>query len=57
MAKEFYPPSVEPGCCGGIIKPNIIFFGEKLALNISHKLEEDYKKADALIVMGTSLSV
>ncbi len=57
MAKEFYPPSVEPGCCGGIIKPNIIFFGEKLALNISHKLEEDYKKADALNVMGTSLSV
>ena len=57
MAEEFYPPPVEQGCCGGIIKPNITFFGEKLDSTISLKLEEDYKKADALIVMGTSLSV
>jgi NAD-dependent SIR2 family protein deacetylase len=54
---EFHPPSVEKGCCGGIIKPNITFFGEKLDNTISRRLEEDYKKADALIVMGTSLSV
>jgi len=57
MAEEFYPPPVEQGCCGGIIKPNITFFGEKLDSTISRRLEEDYKKADALIVMGTSLSV
>lgn len=57
MAEEFYPPPVEPGCCGGIIKPNITFFGEKLDNNISRRLEADYKKADALLVMGTSLSV
>eukprot|EP00985_Skeletonema_marinoi_P009330 scaffold4344_cov70-Skeletonema_marinoi.AAC.1 len=57
IAEEFYPPPVEKGCCGGIIKPNITFFGEKLDSTISLKLEEDYKKADALIVMGTSLSV
>ena len=57
LANEFHPPPVEPGCCGGIIKPNITFFGEKLDNTISRKLEEDYKKVDALIVMGTSLSV
>ena len=57
MSEEFHPPPVEAGCCGGIIKPNITFFGEKLDNTISRKLEEDYKKADALIVMGTSLSV
>eukprot|EP00986_Skeletonema_menzelii_P000573 scaffold160_cov157-Skeletonema_menzelii.AAC.30 len=57
MAEKFFPPPVEKGCCGGIIKPNITFFGEKLDNNISRRLEEDYKKADALIVMGTSLSV
>lgn len=57
MSEGFYPPPVEQGCCGGIIKPNITFFGEKLDNNISRRLEEDYKKADALIVMGTSLSV
>jgi len=44
-------------CCGGVIKPNVTFFGEKLANNIGQSLEKDYKKADALIVMGTSLSV
>ena len=57
MSEEFYPPPVEKGCCGGIIKPNITFFGEKLDNTISRRLEEDDKKADALIVMGTSLSV
>ena len=57
MSEEFYPPPVEKGCCGGIIKPNITFFGEKLDNTISRRLEEDYEKADALIVMGTSLSV
>ena len=54
---NFCPPPVEQGCCGGIIKPNITFFGEKLDNTISRRLEKDYKKADALIVMGTSLSV
>lgn len=57
MAEEFYPPPVKPGCCGGIIKPNITFFGEKLDNSISRRIEEDCKKVDALIVMGTSLSV
>ncbi len=45
------------GSCGGVIKPNVTFFGEKLANNIGRSLETDYKTADALIVMGTSLSV
>ena len=57
IAGEFYPPPVEKGYCGGIIKPNITFFGEKLDNNISRILEDDQNKADALIVMGTSLSV
>ena len=45
------------GLCCGVIKPNITFFGEKLGNNVGRSLQKDYKSADALIVMGTSLSV
>jgi len=47
----------EVGLCNGIMKPGITFFGEKLHYDVNRLLEADRKKADALIVMGTSLSV
>lgn len=43
--------------CGGIVKPNITFFGEPLDDRVTRCLEVDRKKADAVIVIGTSLSV
>ena len=43
--------------CGGIIKPNITFFGEKLNNQVGQWLQKDCNVADALLVMGTSLSV
>jgi len=43
--------------CGGVIKPGITFFGEKLGDEVGRSLEADYSKADAIIVIGTSLSV
>lgn len=46
-----------PVTCGGILKPNITFFGEHLDGRVAHCLESDRKVADAVIVMGTSLSV
>ena len=49
--------SVMQGLCGGVIKPNVTFFGEKLDNVVGRSLEKDYEKADALLVMGTSLSV
>jgi len=45
------------GLCGGIIKPNITFFGEKLNNQVGQWLQKDCNVADALLVMGTSLSV
>ncbi|KAL3816365.1 hypothetical protein ACHAXA_000443 [Cyclostephanos tholiformis] len=45
------------GSCGGIIKPNVTFFGEKLDDGVGRRLEKDSLRADALLVMGTSLSV
>lgn len=49
--------SISQGLCGGVIKPNVTFFGEKLDSSVGRSLEKDYGKADALLVMGTSLSV
>ena len=47
----------DPTLCGGILKPNITFFGETLSNGVARRLEKDRDKADAIIVMGTSLSV
>ncbi len=43
--------------CDGIMRPCITFFGEKLHSNVNRLLQADRKVADALIVIGTSLSV
>jgi NAD-dependent deacetylase sirtuin 1 len=44
-------------CKGGVIKPDITFFGEALPHKVKRCLEVDRKKADLLLVMGTSLKV
>jgi len=49
--------SSDSNICGGILKPNVTFFGQVLPDNVSRCLEADRKKVDALIVIGTSLSV
>jgi NAD+-dependent protein deacetylase SIR2 len=51
------PSSSEAGLCGGIMKPGVTFFGEHLNDSVRRCLEVDRDKVDALIVMGTSLSV
>jgi NAD-dependent histone deacetylase SIR2 len=43
--------------CGGVMKPGVTMFGEALNNNVKTRLESDRKKVDALIVIGTSLSV
>ncbi|XP_054627822.1 NAD-dependent protein deacetylase sirtuin-3, mitochondrial isoform X3 [Dunckerocampus dactyliophorus] len=49
---------VIPKCptCKGIVKPDIVFFGEELPLQFFNYLT-DFPLADLLIVMGTSLKV
>ena len=45
------------GVCGGVLKPSVTFFGEALQDTVKNKLEADRDKVDALVVIGTSLSV
>jgi NAD-dependent histone deacetylase SIR2 len=48
-----------PRCetCGGIAKPDVVFFGEGLPEKFFQVFAEDAKAADLLIVIGTSLKV
>jgi len=47
-----------PMCtCGGLVKPDIVFFGEGLPARFHQLSSTDFGKCDCLIVMGTSLKV
>jgi NAD-dependent SIR2 family protein deacetylase len=52
-----YDHFMKQGLCCGVIKPDVTFFGEKIRDDVGRSLLEDSKLADALLVMGTSLSV
>jgi NAD-dependent SIR2 family protein deacetylase len=44
-------------CTSGVVKPDVIFFGEDLPGRFKELLESDFSECDLLIVMGTSLQV
>ena len=50
---------VIPTCvkCNGLVKPDIVFFGENLPDKFYKLPQKDFKKCDLLIIMGTSLEV
>ena len=43
--------------CGGIMKPDITFFGETLPDPFFKAIKQDVSKCDLVIVIGTSLKV
>lgn len=49
------PPPSPP--CGGVLRPDITLFGEKLSPRVVRLAKEDKDRADLLLVMGTSLKV
>lgn len=50
-------PVVLPQSCGGLVKPDIVFFGESLPERFWERVPLDFSAADLLIVLGTSLVV
>lgn len=48
-----------PSCdrCGGIVKPDIVFFGEGLPEATLAEAEQEARRADLMLVLGTSLTV
>jgi NAD-dependent deacetylase sirtuin 2 len=59
FVKECVLASKIPRCdqCNGLVKPDIVFFGEGLPPRFFQLMREDFPKCDLLIVMGTSLKV
>ena len=43
--------------CGGIVKPDIVFFGENLPDKFYKLMASDFSSCDLLIIMGSSLAV
>lgn len=41
----------------GVLKPDIVFFGESLPKSVADNLENDIERSDLLLVLGTSLKV
>ena len=50
--------SIPPRCsCGGILKPNVVFFGEPIPESALRESFELAEKADCVLVVGTSCQV
>ena len=59
---SFIPPRVlageVPHCpCGGVIKPDIVFYGESLDSDLLDQAFRDMEEAELLLVLGSSLTV
>ena len=50
---------VVPGCpkCNGVLKPDVVFFGENVPTDRVERSAAAIERADALLVVGTSLAV
>jgi NAD-dependent deacetylase len=58
LLDEFLSDGAIPTCsCGGILKPNVILFGEQLPVQILLDAIHVTEKADLLIIAGSSLEV
>jgi NAD-dependent SIR2 family protein deacetylase len=54
-----YAAFVVPPCpaCGGVLKPQVVFFGESIPRAVSERAADALAAADALLVIGSSLMV
>lgn len=47
-----------PRCeCGGVLKPNVILFGEQLPIQVFNQATQEARQCDLILVAGSSLSV
>ncbi|MDK3161641.1 NAD-dependent deacylase [Anaerolineae bacterium CFX9] len=59
LLEKFMIDREVPRCadCGGVIKPNVILFGEQLPHEVFHGAQDVAKRADIMLVLGSSLEV
>ncbi|GJQ78346.1 Sirt2 [Trypoxylus dichotomus] len=59
MKDRIFADIIPPICetCPGVVKPDIVFFGENLPEKFHKSIVTDFSKCDVLIIMGSSLTV
>jgi NAD-dependent deacetylase len=58
LIEEFLDQGQVPRCaCGGVMKPNVILFGEQLPFHVLTAARQDTQTCDLMIVAGSSLTV
>jgi NAD-dependent deacetylase len=58
LIKEFLDRGEVPCCtCGGVMKPNVILFGEQLPVQVLAAARQDTRVCDLMLVAGSSLTV
>ena len=56
--KVFLEQAYIPRCpCGGILKPNVVLFGEQLPAEVVAAADQDVEQCDLMLVAGSSLEV
>ncbi|XP_077299232.1 NAD-dependent protein deacylase Sirt4-like isoform X2 [Arctopsyche grandis] len=58
ITDDFVKDFKVPGChkCGGILKPDVIFFGDNVPKQQVESVKKEITSSNALLVLGTSLS-
>ncbi len=58
LIEQFLADNRIPRCqCGGLLKPNVIFFGEQLPPDVLREAQEEARKCDLMLVAGSSLQI
>jgi NAD-dependent SIR2 family protein deacetylase len=59
VADELIASVSVPACpaCGGVLKPNVVFYGASVAKNIVSEIEQRLEFVDSLLIVGSSLMV
>jgi NAD-dependent deacetylase len=59
ILEDFIASGAVPRCpvCGGVVKPNVVLFGEQLPVEVFNAALEHIRRADLVLVVGSSLEV
>lgn len=59
LFEKFLSDGTIPTCevCGGVMKPNVVMFGEMLPVSVMHEAEQESSRCDVMLIAGSSLEV
>lgn len=59
LIRQFLQTHQVPHCeiCGGLLKPDVVLFGETLPLDVLQKAQQEIAQCDLLLVVASSLAV